>query len=416
MTEFETECRVRVEQLRTALIELYDSIGADPTTPQDVARKLRVNKTLAWNVARLLQGADDLAAISHVPGASSLEKVIHATVKNGADPEAVTKARTAVRDFHSMIRAHAGDRPTLDLIIDGAGSASNGRLELSRKLAFRGNSGLYGVQARTRIVTNFLAPNPLDPDLLDMVTVSGYVDFRRLRPGVRWPIFMMRSWGAAGNPDRSEPIEPSESAAEGFPIMPSFTRGATPQISQVITAEGRDFVLGDGPVGNEGAFDCFWGDILRGVVHRFAQEPDDVGEFGAAITAPVETLIMDIIVARELEFALKPELLVFGHIFAHGQPTGGKDDPSLLPIEQPVRPLSGSPPLVNTPLVPDYRRLVARAYERMNWDPAQFRGTRLTLDYPPLGSNVILRFGLPTKPGEIRRTDARPRRAVAKSE
>jgi hypothetical protein len=31
----------------------------------------------------------------------------------------------------------------------------------------------------------------------------------------------------------------------------------------------------------------------------------------------------------------------------------------------------------------------------MNWDPKRFRGVRLTLDYPPLGSNVILRFPLP---------------------
>ena len=58
MTEFETACRAHVGQLRKAFIELYDSIGADPGSPQDVARKLRVNKTLAWNVARLLQGAD----------------------------------------------------------------------------------------------------------------------------------------------------------------------------------------------------------------------------------------------------------------------------------------------------------------------------------------------------------------------
>src|SRR6478752_2594864 len=119
MTQFEDECRARVDQLRTAFVELYDSIGADPGSPQDVSRSLRVNKTLAWNVARLLQSGD-----------SPLEKVIQASARQGADAEAVANARQAVADFRKMIQAHAGDRPTLDLIIDGANPTRNS-LELS---------------------------------------------------------------------------------------------------------------------------------------------------------------------------------------------------------------------------------------------------------------------------------------------
>ena len=63
MTEFETECRVRVGELRRAFIELYDAVGADPSSPQVFSRKFKVNKTLAWNVARLLQSANPVQAI-----------------------------------------------------------------------------------------------------------------------------------------------------------------------------------------------------------------------------------------------------------------------------------------------------------------------------------------------------------------
>ena len=398
MTVFETECRERVGQLRSALLELYDSVGADPGSPQDVARNFRVNKTLAWNVARLLQASDALAAVNHVPGASSLEKVIQATARKGADPEVVARARKAVQDFRQMIEAHAGDRPTLDLIIDGTGRGQESRLELSRKLAFRGNSGLYGVQAQTRVVCHFLAPNPDNPKMLDMATAGGYVGFRRLRPDVHWPIFMVRSWSeredALVGPGWA-PLEPSEEATNGFPVMRSFTRGNPPTIHPLDTPEGRNYVLGDGPVGNEGAFDCFWGESMRAAAARYARAPGETGEFGAAITAPVETLISDIIVDRRLDFALKPELLVFGHIFAHGQPTGDANDPTLLPIRQPTIELAGSPPLVNTTLVPRYAQLVRHVYEKMGWDPAQFRGIRLQMEYPPLGANIILRFPLP---------------------
>jgi hypothetical protein len=401
MTEFETECRARVGELRSAFIELYDAVGADPLAPQDVARKLRVNKTLAWNVARLLQAADTLAAVAHVPGSSSLDKVIQATARHGADSALVAKARAAVQDFHRMIKEHAGDRPTLDLIVDSTtGSDNSNRLVLSRKLAFRGNSGVYGIQAKTRIVSNFLAVNRDNPELLDLATVSGYVGFRRLRPGVRWPIFMVRAWSggqdAVAGSSGWEPIEDGEEAQNGFPLMRSFIRGKPPRIESVSTPEGRDYVLAEGPIGNDGAFDCFWGDLMRGAVRRYAERPDDIGEFGAAITAPAEWLVCDIFVDRRLDFALRPELLVFGRIFPHGKPTGTHDDPSLLPIREPIQDLSGSPPIVNTSLVPRYPQLVRHVVERMGMAASEVRGIRLLMEYPPLGANVILRFPLPT--------------------
>ncbi|MGH7176558.1 MAG: hypothetical protein ACREJC_04175, partial [Tepidisphaeraceae bacterium] len=249
MTEFENECRARVDQLRTAFVELYESVGADPSSPQDVSRKLRVNKTLAWNVARLMQSADALSAVGHVPGTSSLEKVIQATARHGAGADAVGKARQAVRDFGQMIEDHAGDRPTLDLMMDSTGTAANSRLELSRKLAFRGNSGLYGVQARTRIVCNFLAPNADDPTKLDMASVNGYVGFRRLRPNVRWPMFVIRAWSDGNDAlvgPGWEPIEPSDESAKGFPVMRSFHRGNAPEIYSVRKEGGWDFILGEG--------------------------------------------------------------------------------------------------------------------------------------------------------------------------
>jgi hypothetical protein len=405
MTQFEGECRASVDRLRTAFVELYDSIGADPGSPQDVSRTLRVNKTLAWNVARLLQAADSLKAVAYVPGDSSLEKVIQASARHGADAQIVAKAREAVADFRKMIDAHAGDRATLDLIIDGTRPAK-GSLELSRKLAFRGNSGLYGVQAKTQVQCNFIAPNADDPTRLDMATVRGYVGLRRLRPNVRWPIFMVRAWSGRGEQIVSngwEPLEPSPSAENGFPLLPSFSGGNTPPIHAMDTPEGRNFVLGEGPVGNEGAFNCFCGDMMRAAVCMYAESPGDIGEFGAAITSPVERLISDIIVHESLTFALKPEVLVFGRIFAHGQTSGSKDDPTLLPICQSITELHSSPPLVNTAHVPRYAQLVKQVFERMDWAPERFRGVRLVMEFPPLGSDVILRFNLPNKPDKLTR-------------
>jgi hypothetical protein len=213
---------------------------------------------------------------------------------------------------------------------------------------------------------------------------------------------MVRGWSerddAVARPTW-EPLEPSEDGdGDRSHLIRSSARGTIPRISPVSTPEGTDYILGAGPVGNEGAFDCFWGEMLRGAADRYREREGDIGEFGASITAPAEALVFDIFAHRDLDFALKPEVLVFGRIFPHGRPTGGPDDPSLLPIRLSTTELPGSPPLVSTTLVPQYTPMIKRVYERLGWSPDEFQGTRLIMKYPPLGANVILRFPLPPQP------------------
>ena len=404
LSEFDAECAAKVFQLRAALLELYLNVGMNPEKPQDVSRSLRLNKTLTWTVARLMAAADHLSAVSHVPGKASLERVIAATARRGADPELVARAREAVAEFRRMIESHAGDRPTLDLIVDAATSTKRrgDKLELSRKLAFRGNSGLYGVQARTRLKLAMLAPAHDHPDELDMVDVNGYVDFRRIRPDVRWPLFAVRSWADAAprldQPDQWQPIEAPKDPADTSRIIHAATRGSAPKVEPVRTPDGIDFVLDRGPIGNEGAFDCYIGEYLRRAVPRYRQRDSDIGEFGAAIAAPAEHLVFDLVVHKDLAELLNASVLVFGRIVPNGLQTGGSDDPSLIPIQQHLTPLPGSPILMATSLIPNYQQLYSKVLKSLGWVATDFVGTRLTMKYPPLGSNVIVRFPLPARP------------------
>lgn len=80
---FEAACQDAVGSLRAALVALFDSIGVDPSVPQDVARRYHLNKTLTWNISRLLQAPDSIAAVPHVPGTQALEKMLKATSDDG---------------------------------------------------------------------------------------------------------------------------------------------------------------------------------------------------------------------------------------------------------------------------------------------------------------------------------------------
>jgi hypothetical protein len=395
-SRFERECRDAVSELRAALIDLYDSCGTDPTTPQEAARQFGINKTLTWTLARLLQEKDLLAAASLVPGRGSIARVATAAERCGATESSASRVRRAAEAFESMAERHVGDRAALELALDSMGAGSTEALEISRRLAFRGNSGIHGVQARTRLLCGFLLPSS-DGDLIDLAMLSGYIGFRRLRHTPRWPLFKVRSWGSPDDPVASQRWQPIDGALPNG-ILEHLGRGFAPELLEHVSPDGSEFLLQPGPIGNDGAFDLFRGEILRRGASRFANGEDggDTGELGANITTPAENLVFDLIAHESLSFVFEAQAMVFSRIFDQGRATGsGVSD--LLPIQQATASLPGRPPAVATPMVPGYAEAVGDVAERIGCDLRQCRGLRLEMRYPPLGSTVTLRFELPTR-------------------
>src|SRR5436190_5564674 len=334
--DFEPSCRAAFDSLRGALIELYACVDADPLSPQDVARRFRVNKTLTWNISKVMSSNDPMATLPNVPGASALKSLLQALQREGASAAAIERVRKAARTLEELVEHHVGDRATLELIIDGMGSDRDDHLEHSRKLAFRGNSGLWGVQAKTRLMSVMMSPNADDPDRIDMVIVRGYIGFRRLRSDVRWPIFQLRGWGTDNGkmqPSQWRPLEDSDDSPLGMPLLQRFSTVAAGDIEEVRVPSGTDYLLAPGPIGNAGAIDCFISDYERSAASKFRTEKDSTGEFGATISAPTERLLFDLLVHENLEFALKPEVLAFGGIFHDSSEMG--DPTGMLPIPVP---------------------------------------------------------------------------------
>jgi hypothetical protein len=398
---FEDDCQQAVDQLRAALVQLYDNINADPLSPQDVARRFKLNKTFTWNVSRLIQAQDGLAALAHVPGKAAIEKMLEATQRDGANKTTIQSVRSAADAFERVVEIHLGDRTTLDLVLDSMAAGDSDALERSRKLAFRGNSGLYGVQARTRLMCCFMFPSVDDPSRLDMAMISGYCAFRRFRSSARWPILKMRTWSDADEPIASQtwlPLDQSTGNDPANAILHRFNRGSVPDLELTQSDEGVDLMLLPGPIGNPGAFDCYRGDYLRSAACRYKMDGDDFGEFGATITSPSEHLVFDLIVHRDLTFALDPDVVIYGSIAPQGRSSEELSDSLRLPIKPTIADLSGHPPAVATSLVPGYADIVRFVYEQMQWNPSDATGVRLHMKYPPLGSNVLMRFGLPDPP------------------
>jgi hypothetical protein len=182
----------------------------------------------------------------------------------GAPVHAIESVRTALHAFSRVIDEHASGRDDFNLMLDSMGLAAPERqLEASRELAFRGNSGICGLQARTRLTTNILVPSKSGDGLADVAMVGGFVGLRRLRSRVRWPLFRFQAYsddvGTHLDAKMSAPLN------EDTPrILSEFSSMANPPIESVLKDKTLEVMLTDGEVGNRGAFDCFVGSVARG--------------------------------------------------------------------------------------------------------------------------------------------------------
>lgn len=397
---FVPECESSIGEFRSALMELYAGVGVSVDAPQEVSRTLGLDKNLTWKLARVIGTDNTGEALHHLPGANAIKILLKAMDKAGANDGVRERVRRAYDEIGRVVEVHVGDRSTLELVLDGLNQSGQERLEVSRKIAFRGNSGVWGVQAKAKVTLAILAPNAENPAVLDSAFLRGFVGFRRLRAEMSWPLSVNRNWMGEGEPSvpRGSPLVP-EDVEHGLPILQAFTTDQRPDFERKQTRNGLYYMLPPGPVGNTAAFDCFFGEVTMADVPRYRTQDERTGEFTATISVPIEHQLLDVLVHRDLAPGFHPEAFVYGDPLG-GQALGGATQSQcVLPIDESVRQLPGSPPITVTPIYPRYAELVDMAYRRVGWDPADFVGYRLVVKYPPMGTAVSVRFDLPERPG-----------------
>ncbi len=393
---FEEHCTSALEGLRSALVELYHAAGADPDAPQEVSRSFGLNRNLTWKISRIIRAEHPQQIFQHLPGASGLQILIDGFGRTGVPEERGAAVLAAAEEYERMVAVHAGDRATLELMLDsldpeGAPAES---LEVSRKLAFRGNSGVWGIQARVRLRTVFIAPDPERPEWLDTAQISGLVDLRRFRHGAVWPLFEREVFDDDGAPrgTSEEAIDPKHGGEGGSMLIEEFCSKPLPEMRVVPIALGKRYELVGGSLGNRGRTTCVYGSYQRRFAPRHRDDHNVRGEFFTSINAPSETLLFDLILHEDVFAEMNLEVRVLH---------AGSDGPYLgrsgveIPCPERLRVLGTSPPNVVTPLVPRYGEIVGRVYERLGWDPRKFKGVRLEMKYPPLSSSVVLSSPLP---------------------
>lgn len=392
----ERDCERALQSIRRSLIELYAAVGVDPSTPQHVSRRFGLNKNLTWKLSKIINSDDPFAVIPHLPGSTGIDIAMQAMRRAGAPDAVVKRVFDAVESFELAVGVHAGSRENLDLILDSMGlSVSDRPLEVSRELAFRGNSGICGVQAKARVVAGFVSPSVEDPGRLVNAFVAGFVEVRCLRPTVRWPLFRFRRDGETANGSgvslRHENL--FEDGEAGCRMLRGFSSAELPDIGVVCKDDVCEYVLNGGRVGNLGAFDCFFGHRSVGA-SAYRDGDNEFGEFVAGLSLPTEQLIFDLFVHRDVSLGSAPEVLVYHKLVDAMRVPGGAESDRLLPLRARMVELPGSSAGIVTPVYARYPELFGAVAERLGRGVEEFRAMRLTLAHPPVPSRVVVRWAL----------------------
>lgn len=388
---------------RAALSDLFAALRLSPTEPQELARQVGLDKSLAWKLCRVLAGGEPTAIVPHMPGAPGMKTVLDRFSRAGAPAAKRRALQAAYEVFERVVATHAGDRSTLLQMTGGkeGGGASSSAAQMAesqRRMAFRGNSGTLGVTARMQFMARFVVPNPGTPKEADFARVSGLKEFRRLRGDVAWTVstdWTYHDDGSTAATANGSPID-SRFAKNGLPpLMGDFCSQPLPELRCTpIPNRGCRFELVEGDVGRTAATTCVLGWHRASTVPTARTAEDKSVEFSTWVRTPVEKLVCDLFMHRDIPMA--GEMSVHLISMLDGTPPTEllAQGRGLLPLHESLEPL-GTPPDTVVPDMPEYSRLTAAVFDRYKWDPSHFRGYRLAMKYPPLPSALMMRYELP---------------------
>lgn len=401
---FEEHAREVIARFRHAIGELVDDLPVDPTAgPTQMGREIKVDTKLAWKISHLLEHPDLFDAGRYIPGMAAVRRFLQAAARHHPPKEKIQAVKTACEEFEAMVKLHAGDRRSFDMMLAGRTEEERHRAEMEhRKEAYQSLSFLWGLQARAQIKTAILAPSAT-PERVDAVVINGFIDLRRIRTHVPWRITSTYSVDDHGNVRLDlgrEPLdrEVSNGSAITAPLMPRFCSKPLPQLQPIARQDGAvDFALVQGDLGRAAAQTCLIGERVIAAEPRRREPGFDYSAIFFRMRTPCETALLDVLVHRDLfgEVEYTPRLysdLFSGQLFTEHL---GCDE---LSLDEKVQRLGAGIEGAHTPAMPRYREMLRYAFERVGWNAEEFDLHRISLEYPITPTDLVLRHPLPERP------------------
>ena len=402
---FDVEAERRIRELKQSLGRVIESLpGQRVGRPSELGNTLVLDTMLAWKIWKVVHGADPFEAARYMPGASGMRQFLRAAKKQHADADAVKVAQEAYDIYQKLIRAHAGDRKSFDMMLAGHVTKDRARADIEhRRGAFQHLSYIWGVQARAQIHTLLLC-NSETPGYFDTAAIRGFYDLRRIRPKVPWRIARCFTVDDAGRMQTTfvrEPLDPAplnKNELSDLPLMREFCSQPLPECQRVQGPQGQIvYQLAEGAVGNAGLLTCLTGEVIRATEPRFRDGVHENLVLQASTRTPCELMQFDVLVDQRMFERYEPTLDVFSALFLR-ELNARPMECDRLPVHETIDFLGSGLGVVRAAGIPRYEEMIASVFSRLGWNADGFDVYRLRMEYPPIPATVHITQTLPDMP------------------
>lgn len=400
-TSFEEQAASVLAELRSALARVLAAgvkSGEPIRKPRHVQSAFEIHQTLAWKIHRVAQGPELLADGRYMPGPAGFEAFLAAARGRGVPEDALGAAQRAFDRYRLLIDSQAGDRPSLELMLQGMrGEPPESQGRLARRPGFRAASSIWGVQVRTRLLCQIVAPSA-EQGRVDLGVIRGSLGMRRVRPDARLSIgpALVVDNGGLG---RIEALFPEDVTA-GAPLLKRYCSQPLPPTTVGLNPRGlREHVLGEAPLGGKSGMSIYLGEVHRAAASAYKEAHNPFVNTAQTVRLPMECAVIDVWVHGSITPpTTRPRTFYYGE--SSGVPWYEQLPEHAERLEMAERAQTIGAGLSAAPLVgvPEYQDLIAETFARLGWNPDEFTLHRLRVEYPAVATAMVVQFDLPAAP------------------
>jgi hypothetical protein len=391
---FEQAAAIVLGRVQSAVSELLRAGPEQPRKAADVERVFGVDHRLGWQLYRIANASNALAAGPYVPARVSIRKLETLAAGKQIDPSVIAELSDAFDEVEALIVQHASDRAEFDAMIRSFLPEERAKQDLeSREGAIKMMSRVKGVAMAAAIDASFLLPSA-DGARVDRVSVVCNLGLRRTRPNGRIE-YWTAEFGARDNAHVTldgHPLDDPRSM-----LLPEFCTQPLPRFD-VTESEGTiSYVVAGEEVGLSSAVDLVVASKMPGGMKRFVESggPDMAGVFFATDT-PLDRGTLDVFVHKDLYPQSAPEIVAYdivprGVVRKFHDPSRRKDR---IELHETVRSLGTGIASARLPHMPRYLSLLESVCAKLGRDPSDFRGHRVDVQFPIYGAQYMMGFRL----------------------
>ncbi|MFH1748750.1 MAG: hypothetical protein ABIG44_17075 [Planctomycetota bacterium] len=388
-----------MQRLRDSLATVLDDLPGGPHRPQELARLLKLNKTLSSRIGKAVRTRDPLASCNVMPGPEGLRMVLKACAKKGASRESIDAAEGAIHAFDRLIRHDLGDRAALDAIVSDSLPHARKNFEMSnRRAMYKAVANLKGVTAKACLRTYLVHPSD-DPVRHDYAMVLGLLGLRRLRPRAVVQVSNIHLARNGGNDARLTLDGQAVESVDGLLLKPY----CSPALSRLVVRHvgaSMQYVLEGEEMGLSSAVDVVIGEVNRAFFKRYrtAEGRRSTGAF-TEVEQPMKTLVFDMLLHEDVWPGCTPELRIYDMVVRG--PADANDptrDIDRLETAESIEFLDHDVARFRAAEIPEYVDMLRLVCGKLGWDGKKFRGYRCRIRYPFYGSQVCMDFNPPLAP------------------